>query len=112
MILAALAALAGCAHMFPTVAEEVVNPESTSRKIVARQVRRWTTRPVSGFEKNFDFNKNGRLDPDELVRLRMARGYYQGYGNVWKYDKDKDWHLNQEEYYNATEGASDSERSF
>ncbi|HSA60470.1 MAG TPA: hypothetical protein VLJ37_12390 [bacterium] len=94
--------LAGCVTSTPVLYEEAANPNSTSRRIVAHQIRRWTTRPVTKFEKRFDFNGNGRLDPDELLRFRMASGYYQKYGGVWKFDKNKDWKFDQEEYYDAT----------
>jgi hypothetical protein len=85
--------------MLPVVTEEALEPDSTSKKIVAHQVKRWTTKPIGKFEKRFDLNKNGHLDPEERVRLQMARGYYQGMGNVWKYDKNKDYRLDAGEYY-------------
>jgi hypothetical protein len=96
--------MAGCVTSTPILYEEAANPKSTTRKIVAHHVKRWTTRPVTKFEKRFDFNKNGRLDPDELLRFRMASGYYHRYGNVWKFDKNKDFRFDQEEYYDATRG--------
>ncbi len=92
----------GCVHMFPTVVEEAVDPQSTSRKIVSHQVKRFTTRPITALEKRFDLNHNGVLDPEELVLFRQAQGYYQKYGNVWKYDKDKNWRLDNEEFYDAS----------
>jgi hypothetical protein len=85
----------------PILYEQAANPKSASRKILSHQVRRWTTRPVNRFEKQFDFNKNGRLEPDELMRYRMASGYYQKYGGVWKFDKNKDFKFDAEEYYEA-----------
>ena len=94
----------GCASVLPTVVEEVANPESPPRKIAAYHIRKWTSRPVTKFEKQFDVNKNGVLEPNESAHLRMARGFYNGYGKVWKYDKDHDWRFNQEEYYNASGG--------
>jgi len=94
--------LSGCVTSAPVLYEEAANPKSMSRKIVAQQVRRWTSRPVNRFEKQFDFNKNGRLEPEELMRYRMASGYYHKYGGVWKFDKNHDFKFNQEEYYDAT----------
>lgn len=108
MILLFLIALwAGCVTSTPILYEEAVNPKSTTRRIVAHQVRRWTSRPVTKFEKKFDFNKNGRLEPDELMRFRMASGYYQRYGNVWKFDKDKNWRFDAQEYYEAINSSED-----
>lgn len=97
-----LATLCGCVHLLPTVVEEAADPQSPTRKIVAHEVKRFTTRPVTALEKRFDANHNGRLEPEELALFRQAQGYYQHYGNVWKYDKDKNWRLDQEEYYDAS----------
>jgi hypothetical protein len=94
----------GCVTSAPVLYEEAANPKSMTRKIVAHQVGRWISKPVTRFEKQFDLNKNGRLDPEERMRFRMASGYYQRYGNVWKYDKNKDFKFDQEEYYDATQG--------
>ena len=96
--------VSACASVLPTVAEQAADPESPPRKIAAYQIHRWTSRPITKLEKNFDTNHNGVLEPEELARLRMARGFYQNYGNVWKYDKNKDWQFNQEEYYDASGG--------
>ena len=94
--------LTGCVTSTPVLYEEAANPKSRSRRIVAHQIRRWVGRPVTRFEKQFDFNKNGRLEPDERLRFRMASGYYHKLGGVWKFDKNKDFRLDQEEYYDAT----------
>ena len=93
----------GCVHLLPTVVEEEVqNPNSPTRKIVAHQVKRFITHPITSLEKRFDTNHNGHIEPEELLLLRQAQGYYQQYGNVWKFDKDKNWRLDQEEYYDAS----------
>ncbi len=89
----------GCTYMLPVVTEEVLEPDSVSKKVAAHQIKRWTSKPIGKFEKQFDLNKNGRLDAEERVRLQMARGYYQGMGNVWKYDKNHDYRLDADEYY-------------
>jgi hypothetical protein len=103
-LLLVIALCGGCASILPTVAEEAADPESPPRKIAAHQIRRWTSKPISRFEKQFDYNHNGLLEPEELARLRMARGFFQQYGNVWKYDKNHDWRLDNEEYYDASGG--------
>lgn len=102
------ALLGGCVTSTPILYEQAANPRSVSRQIVSNQIKRWTSRPVNRFEKQFDFNKNGRLEPEELQRYRMANGYYQKYGNVWKFDKNKDFRFDAEEYYEAisNEGAA------
>ena len=96
--------VAGCVTSTPILYEDAANPKSMTRKIVAHQVGRWISKPVTRFEKQFDLNKNGRLDPEERMRFRMASGYYQRYGNVWKFDKNKDFKFDQEEYNDATSG--------
>jgi hypothetical protein len=94
--------LSGCASILPTVVEQAADPESPPRKIAAYQIHKWTSKPITKFEKQFDRNRNGVLEPNEVAHLRMARGFYHSYGKVWKYDTDHDWRFNQEEYYDAS----------
>jgi hypothetical protein len=96
--------LTGCVSMGPEIVEEAVNPDSPVRKVAAYHVHKWTSRPITALEKRFDFNHNGVLDPGEQLRFHMAQGFYRAYGNVWKYDKNKDWHFDQEEYNDAGSG--------
>jgi hypothetical protein len=96
--------LSACAALGPAVVEEAVDPDSPARKVAAYHVHKWTSKPITLMEKHFDFNKNGVLDPEEQLRLKMARGFYRAYGNVWRYDKNKDWQFDQEEFYDAGGG--------
>lgn len=105
-IVLTLFGLTSCYHILPTVVEEEVsNPNSITHKVADPQVkraRRWISRPIGKFEKQYDLNKNGRLEPEELMRLRMARGYYKKTQKYWKYDKDNNGRFDASEYYDLT----------